>query len=138
MEGGRLVYLYVGSADVEADLSLYRDRLGGELAWRFRSGGTEVAAVRLGEGPLVLLADHRPAPSVLQIWAVPDLDGEVAKLKAAGWNGELTEVEVPDGPCVILADPSGNEIALMDQVRPGVLEGSWRDPDNPRAIREED
>ena len=122
MKGGRLVYLYIGSADVGRDLPFYVEQLGGELAWRVDSGGTEVAAVRLGEGPLVLLADHRPVPSVLQIWAVGNLTMEVERLEAAGWTGSARTVEVPDGPCLVLADPSGNEIALLEQVRPNVME----------------
>jgi hypothetical protein len=84
-----------------------------------RSG---VAANRLGTGPLVLLAGHREAPSVLQIWEVGDLDGAVAELREAGWTGPETRVEVPDGPCLVLRDPSGNELGLLERVRPGVLE----------------
>ena len=118
----QLVYLYVGSADVGRDLDFYRDRLGGELVWRSEGFGAEVAAVQLGDGPLVLLADHREAPSMLPIWAVDDLDAEVARLRAAGWEGAARRVEVPDGPCVILVDPSGNEVALLERVRPGVME----------------
>ena len=133
---GRLVYLYVGSRDVARDLAFYRDQLGGELAWRFRAFEADVAAVRLGDGPLVLLADHRDSPSVLQIWAVEDLDRAVTWLEAAGWQGGHRRVEVPDGPCLLMSDPSGNEIALLEQVRPAALDKSWRDPENPRAVRE--
>jgi len=122
MRAARLVYLYVGSADVEADLPFYLGSLGGELVWRVESGGVEVAAVRLGEGPLVLLADHRPAGSSIQIWAVDDLDGEIERLRAAGWTGPLHTVEVPDGPCLVLSDPSGNEVGLLEQVRPNLME----------------
>ena len=122
IEGARLVYLYVGSNDVEADVSFYRDQLGGEVAWRKTGFGAEVAAVRLGEGPLILLADHRPAPSVLQIWAVPDLRRARRDLEAAGWDGPGVEVEVPDGPCLVLSDRSRNEIGLLEQVRPGIFE----------------
>jgi predicted enzyme related to lactoylglutathione lyase len=118
-----LVYLYVGSSDVGRDLGFYRDRLGGELVWRSEGFGAEVAAVRLGEGPLVLLADHRQAPSALPIWAVEDLDDELRRLRAAGWADGVRRVEVPDGPCAVLVDPSGNEIALLERVRPGVMEG---------------
>jgi predicted enzyme related to lactoylglutathione lyase len=117
----RLLYLYMGSADVGDDVAFYRDQLGGELVWRFQASGAEVAAVRLGEGPLVLLADHRHAPSVLQIWAVEDLDGAVEALRASGWTGSGSRVEVPEGPCLVLRDPSGNEIGLLERVRPGVL-----------------
>jgi lactoylglutathione lyase len=117
------VYLYVGSTDVGRDLGFYRDRLGGELVWRSEGLGAEVAAVRLGNGPLVLLADHRPAPSALPIWAVEDLDDELERLRAAGWADAARRVEVPDGPCAVLVDPSGNEIVLLERVRPGVMEG---------------
>jgi hypothetical protein len=122
VDRSRLVYLYVGSADVGRDLVFYLDQLGGELVWRVASAGTEVAAVRLGEGPLILLADHRDAPSVLQIWAVEDLGRTANALRAAGWNGPEHTVEVPDGPCLILTDPSGNEVGFLQQTRPGVME----------------
>lgn len=119
---GRLVYLYVGSKDVPEDLAFYRDQLGAEVVWHHQAMGTEVAAVRLGDGPLVLLADHRDPGSVLPLWSVDDLDAAVAALKASGWSGEGTRVEVPDGPCLLLRDPSGNEIGLLHQVRPGVMD----------------
>jgi hypothetical protein len=127
----RLVYLYVGSADVGRDLAFYVDQLGGELAWRVASGGTEVAAVRLGQGPLVLLADHRPAPTVLQIWAVQDLGRTADAVRAAGWRGPEHMVEVPDGPCLILSDPSGNKVGLLEQRRPGVMERHMGDQSPP-------
>jgi predicted enzyme related to lactoylglutathione lyase len=120
---GRLAYLYVGSTDVEGDLAFYRDRLGREVVWDRRAMGTHVAAVRLGDGPLVLLADHRRPGSVLPIWTVDDLDSAQAALRERGWTGPATRVEVPDGPCLLLADPSGNEVGLLQQVRPGILGG---------------
>ncbi|MFN2525515.1 MAG: VOC family protein [Actinomycetota bacterium] len=117
----RLTYLYVGSSDVEADLKFYRDRLGGKIVWRAEAFETEVAAVELGEGPLLLLADHEPAPGVILIWAVEDLDRAVASLKNAGWPGPERRVEVPDGPCLLLADASGNRVGLLQQTRPNVM-----------------
>lgn len=70
----------------------------------------------------MLLAGHREAPSVIQIWEVDDLDRAVKELEEAGWTGGGTRVEVPDGPCLVLHDPSGNELGLLERVRPGVLE----------------
>jgi predicted enzyme related to lactoylglutathione lyase len=122
IEGARLVYLYMGSANVPEDLRFYEEQLGGEVAWRSRAFGTEVAAVRLGDGPLLLLADHRQAPSVRQIWSVPDLAAAVESLTASGWAGPRRQVEVPDGPCLLLEDPSGNEVGLLEQSRPGIME----------------
>jgi predicted enzyme related to lactoylglutathione lyase len=133
---GGLVYLYVGSADVERDLHFYRDGLGAELVWRFQAFQADVAAVRLGEGPLVLLADHRAAPSVLPIFAVDDLEEAAGRLRAAGWTGTDTRVEVPDGPCMLLHDPSGNEVALLHRTRPDAMTSSYSDPENERAVRD--
>jgi hypothetical protein len=112
-----LVYLYTGSADVEGDLALWRDAVGGEVVWDVTAqSGTRVAAVRMGEGPLVLLADHRPPGSVIQIWEVPDLEAAKREL-GDEWVRSGRQVEVPDGPILILADPSGNEVGLLESVR---------------------
>lgn len=133
---GEVAYLYVGSENVGRDLDFYLDGLGAELVWRFKAMGAEVAAVRMGPGPLVLLADHRPVPSVLPIWECPELDAAVEALRASGWTGKETLFEVPDGPCAVLEDPSGNQLALLNRLRPNVLIGSWSDRENPRAIHD--
>jgi predicted enzyme related to lactoylglutathione lyase len=119
---GHLIYLYVGSDDVTSDVAFYRDHLGADVVWHHRAMGTEVAAVRLGEGPMVLLADHREAPSILPIWTVDDIDAARETLERSGWSGPMDRVEVPDGPCLLLQDPSGNQIGLLQQLRPGVME----------------
>jgi hypothetical protein len=133
---GPLLYLYVGSSDVERDLAHYRGALGGELVWRFRAFGAEVAAVRLGPGPLVLLADHRAPGSCLPIWETGDLDAVRRALRDSGWEHEPVEVGVPDGPCLVLHDNSGNELGLLRADRPNALVAAWSDPTNERAVRE--
>jgi catechol 2,3-dioxygenase-like lactoylglutathione lyase family enzyme len=130
-----LTYLYVGSADVEADLRFYRDGLGGELVWRFQAFEADVAAVRLGDGPLFLLADHRPAPSVLPIWSVHDIAAAADDLRAAGFSDSGLRVEVPDGPVLVLSDPSGNQVALLHRVRPDAMPSSYDDSNNARAVK---
>ena len=117
----RLVYLYLGSSDVSRDLELYVEHLGGELIWRYHEFGADVAAVALGEGPPVLLADHRPAGSAIQIWTVDDLEAAEAEMRGRGWEGGGHTVEIPDGTCLVLSDGSGNEIGLLHQVRPNAL-----------------
>jgi len=123
-----LLYLYCGSADVDRDLKFYCEGLGGQSLWRKEYGGTTVAALRLGTGPLLLLASHRPVPSVLPIWSVDDLDSAVAGLKQSGWQGPEHRVEIPDGPCAVLSDESGNEIALLHQIRPQVTASFMKEP----------
>src|SRR5436189_256462 len=59
-----LEFLYVGTADFERDLAYYRDVLKAELVWNKTGFGAHVAAFRVSEGPLLLLADHPPAPSL--------------------------------------------------------------------------
>ena len=68
-EEGRVLWR---GRDVRADLAWYDEVLGGDLVWHFEAFGADVAAVRVGpeDAPLVVLADHRPVPSCLPIWAV--------------------------------------------------------------------
>lgn len=120
----RLEYLYVGSAEVGKDLAFYRDVLGAPVVWDFSDFGTRVAAVEAGaRPPLLILAGHRPAGSVLPIFLVDGLDATEKALRARGWTGEGHTVEVPDGPVLLLKDPSGNELGLLDPVRGRALEG---------------
>src|SRR5438874_11700219 len=82
---GRLEYLYLGSRDVEKDLAYYRDVLGAEVVWDFQEFGTRVAAVRVcARPPLVILAGHRSAPSVLPIFAVDELGRAAGALRGEG------------------------------------------------------
>jgi hypothetical protein len=131
---GTLVYLYIGSADVTADLAWYDEAMGGDLVWRFNAYGADVAAVRVGvgDGPLVVLADHRPVPSCLPIWAVRSLAVTSEWLHATGWLESAVRVGVPDGPCIVLHDPSGNEIALLQQDHPDAMTSAYEDMTNPR------
>jgi hypothetical protein len=132
---GDCAYLYVGARDVSASLDFYQRALGAVPVWRFHAFGTDVAAVRLtSDAPMVLLAGHRPVPSCLPIWTVPDLDPLTRRLEAEGFSaGE--EVGTPDGPIQVLTDPSGNEIGFLRSDRPGALEPAYADPANTNAVR---
>ena len=118
---GPLRYLYVGSKSVQKDLDYYTMILGGTKAWDIPSMGTRVAAVRLGEGPLILLADHRPAGSCIMIFQVESLKSAAEKLRRLGWKPESEMFEIPEGPCYRFNDPSGNQLAILEIVRAGVL-----------------
>jgi predicted enzyme related to lactoylglutathione lyase len=133
---GDLVYLYVGTDDVERDRAFYLEALGAEPVWRFNAFATEVAAVRLApNAPLVLLAEHRPAPSCLPIWSVTDLDAAIERLRASGFEAHGETAGTPDGPVHVFRDPSGNEVGLLRQDRPNALEAAFADPDHENAVR---
>lgn len=114
---GALRFLYVGSADVGRDLQAYKGA-GAQELWDKTAFGTRVAAVRTGPGPLVLLAEHRPAASVLPVHEVADLKSTLERLRAAGWTLEGGAFEIPNGPCRLVKDPSGAELALFEDKRP--------------------
>ena len=133
---GELTYLYVGTDDVARDQAFYEEALGAVRVWRFQAFATDVAAVRLGTaGPLVLLAEHRPAPGCIPIWTVADLDAAIERLAASRFEVSGETVGTPDGPVHVLRDPSGNEIGLLRPDRPGALEAAYADPDHENAVR---
>jgi catechol 2,3-dioxygenase-like lactoylglutathione lyase family enzyme len=135
LELGPPAYLYVGVDDVRAAIDFYERALGAEFLWHFRRFGTEVAAVRVSaDGPQVLLAEHRPTPSCLPIWTVPDLDALVAHLAAAGFADRGVTDGTPDGPVHVLRDPDGNELGFLQQDRPHALEARYTDPENDAAV----
>ncbi len=132
---GPPAYLYVGVDDVQAAVAFYERALGAEFLWHFRRFGTEVAAVRVSDdGPTVLLAEHRPTPSCLPIWTVPDLDALVARLAAAGFADRGVTAGTPDGPVHVLHDPDGNELGFLQPDRPDALVARYDDPDNDAVV----
>ena len=133
---GALRFLYVGTASFDEDLAFYLVQLGAERVWQFAHFGAKVAALRLGDGPLLLLADHRPAPSCMPIYEVANLEATSQALRARGWQPQGASFEIPNGPCQTFADPSGNPFALFEDIRPGAMEGAYADPANRHAIRE--
>jgi hypothetical protein len=130
-----LRFLYVGTEDTERDLAAWLAVPGARLRWRFQAFGADVAGVDVGGGPLVLLADHRPAGSVLPIYAVAQLDAATAELTAQGWTVAVAGAGTPEGPTTVLHDPSGTAIALLQVDRPGAMDAAYAAPFNPRAVR---
>jgi hypothetical protein len=110
---GDLKYLHVGTSLFEEDLAYYRDVVGRR--------NPRVAALRVATGPLLLIADHRPAPSCLPVFGVVDLDATVARLQSRGWRADSGPFGIPDGPCYLFSDRSGNQLALFGNVRPDAL-----------------
>ncbi len=119
---GRLEYLYVGTSNTARDAAYYRDVLGGRVVFDLKEMGAHVVAIRLGEGPLVLLADHRPAPSCMPLYVVDDLASVVKDLRKRGWKSDGRPFEIPPGLCYVFEDPSGNRFAIFRNDRPHMSE----------------
>ena len=130
-----LRFLYVGSDDTGADLAAWLRVPGSTMRWRFQHFGADVAAVDFGSPPLVLIADHRPAGSVLPIYAVDDLAATTAELVEGGWAVELGPMGTPEGDATALTDPSGTAIALLHVTRPGAMDAAYADEANSHAVR---
>jgi hypothetical protein len=133
--GVELRFLYVGSDDTERDLATWLALPGSRLRWRFQAFAADVGAIDLGAPPLVLIADHRPAGSVLPIYAVADLDAATVELTGRGWAHEMGPMGTPEGPATVLVDPSGTHVALLQVDRPDAMDGAYADEHNPRAVR---
>lgn len=130
-----LRFLYVGSSDTGRDLASWLALPGARLRWRFHNFGADVAAVDLGSPPLVLLADHRPAGSVLPIYGVDDLDARGSELRNGGWVLELGPLGTPEGLATVWRDGSGVVIALLQVDHPDALDSAYAEPTNTHAIR---
>jgi hypothetical protein len=118
---GDLKYLYLGTGKFDEDCAFYGAVIGAESVWNFASFGARVAAFRVAAGPLLIVADHRPAPSCLPVFGVDDLDATIRDLKSRKWKPESGPIEIPDGPCYLFRDRSGNQLAIFGNVRPDML-----------------
>lgn len=115
-----LDFLYTPSADVAADLAYFTEVLGGRVVFAIDSMGTRVAAVRLTEGPpLVLLTDHLEGERPILLYRVPDLEATLKDLEGRGWSRERA-FEIPHGPCCSFRSPGGHRIAVYQLTRPEV------------------
>src|SRR5580765_7163135 len=122
----RLVYIYIGTSNYEADYNFYKNILGARLIWEFENFGAKVAAFDLCGEPYLLLADHVHAPSKRLIYEVENINAASEELKSRGWKPDGKKFDVPDGPCINFNDESGNEYAIIQMSRPHVLEKEFK------------
>ena len=117
-----LDFVYVPTADVDAALADYRDVLGAAAEWKVRGMGTVVACVRVSDdGPAILLSGHLEGETPILIYRVADYGAAVAALRAGGMT-DVTELEIPHGPCASFRAEGGQRFAVYELVRPGVAD----------------
>jgi predicted enzyme related to lactoylglutathione lyase len=101
------VRLYV--SDLEAGLSFYRDRLGHKLIWR-----TETAAgLRLPESDAELVLQTEEQRQEVD-FLVDSAEEAATFIEQAGGKVIIPPFEVQIGRCVVLEDPWGNPLVLLD------------------------
>ena len=122
----KLVYIYIGTSNYEADHHFYKDILGATLVWEFSDFGARVAAFNLCDESYLLIADHVHAPSKRLIYEVENIDHAAKELTAKGWEADGSKFEVPDGTCINFKDKSGNEYAILQMQRPYILEKEFK------------
>jgi len=108
------VRLYV--PDLEAGLAFYRDRLGHELIWRTKTA----AGLRLPESEAELVLQTEEQRQEVDL-LVSSADEAARIIEQAGGKVIVPPFEIPVGRCVLLEDPWGNPLVLLDTSK-GLLE----------------
>jgi predicted enzyme related to lactoylglutathione lyase len=97
--------------DVDAALAFYRDKLGLPLAWRTKTG----LALQVGESELVLSTEHqRPPETDIKVASAEEA---AKRFVEAGGRILVGPFDIKIGRCVVVADPWGNQLALLDSTK---------------------
>ncbi|MHC4716291.1 MAG: VOC family protein [Planctomycetota bacterium] len=103
--------------DLEAALAFYRDKLGHTLIWRV---GNEAAGLRLAESECELVIRTEPRPPETDI-TVESAEEAARRFVAAGGSIVAGPFDIEVGKCVVVADPWGNQLVLLDTTK-GLLQ----------------
>ena len=103
-------------SDLEAALQFYRDKLGHALVWRT----DEAAGLRLasGETELVLRTGTQPPEIDIKVESAVDA---AKRFVQAGGSIVAGPFDIKIGKCVVVADPWGNQLVLLDSTK-GLLQ----------------
>ena len=96
-------------SDLEAALAFYRDRLGHQLVWRSdRAVGLRMPDT---DAEIVLHTEERGQEIDLKVESV---EAAAARFVAAGGTILVPPFDIQIGRCVVVADPWGNPLVLLD------------------------
>jgi predicted enzyme related to lactoylglutathione lyase len=96
--------------DLDAGLRFYRDSLGHELRWRNDEVGEAGLALPGSDTEIVLTMRQAYEPN----WLVGSADHAAADIQAAGGRVVTEPFDIPVGRVVVVADPFGNTLVLLD------------------------
>jgi predicted enzyme related to lactoylglutathione lyase len=96
--------------DLDAGLRFYRDALGHKLRWRNDEIGQAALAMPGSDTEIVLATTTDYAPN----WLVASAPDAAAEIVAAGGEVIAGPIEIPVGRVMVVADPFGNQLVLVD------------------------
>jgi predicted enzyme related to lactoylglutathione lyase len=96
--------------DLDAGLRFYAEALGHPLRWRNDEAGQAGLALPASDTELVLTTDLRYEPD----WLVDDAEAAAERVRRAGGRIVDGPFDIPVGRAVVVADPFGNRLLLLD------------------------
>ena len=102
--------------DLEAGLAFYQDRLGHEMIWRTSTA----AGLRLPDSNVELVIQTEDPGPETDI-TVSSVDAAAKRMVEAGGSIVKQPFDIQIGRCVVVADPWGNRLILLDTTR-GLLQ----------------
>ena len=96
--------------DLDAALAFYRDCLGHPLRWRNDAIGQAALGMPDSDTEIVLTIKHAYEPN----WLVESADAAAVAFASAGGTVLVDPVEIPVGRLVVVRDPFGNVLTLLD------------------------
>jgi len=96
--------------DLDAGLRFYRDALGHELRWRNDEIGQAGLAMPGSDTEIVLATGLEYAPN----WLVTSATEAAREIVSAGGRAIAGPIEIPVGQVMIVDDPFGNQLVLVD------------------------
>jgi catechol 2,3-dioxygenase-like lactoylglutathione lyase family enzyme len=117
-----LDFVYMPTRDVAAEVEHVTGVLGGRLVFAIEAFDTRVAMVTLADGPPdLLLAGHLEGERSILVYRVGDLDAEMDRLEARGWQRQPS-FGIPHGTCCAFRTPDGHRLAIYERTRPEATE----------------
>ena len=96
-------------SDLNEALAFYRDRLGHQLVWR----SEQAVGLRMPETDAeIVLHTERPGQEI--DLKVESADAAAARFVEAGGKVIVPPFDIQIGRCVVVADPWGNPLVLLD------------------------
>lgn len=100
-------------SDLDAGLAFYRDELGHELIWRTE----HQVGLRLPNDDTEIVLHTEPKAPEIDLKVHSAADAATVRFEEAGGRVIVPPFDIQIGRCVVVRDPWGNELVLLDTSR---------------------